>query len=245
MAENADGIDESTLFTYEPGEEGAPDPAPKADEPPAKEEPAPAKETEKASEPAKAEPEADTLTLEELTASLSETAKKAVAEAIEAERARATEDDDDTPQDVKDLRAENARLKAENEQRAKALADREEAEEVAKLEHQMASAAGKYKMTEGEIETVVEYMTANADLVMGGMKFEEAALRRLPDLRTRLRTEPPAREAPASPASEAPPSGSGMRAPAPFKHKAEPGSYSDITEHLLKTGQAAALFTKD
>lgn len=220
------------------GDDAPPPPAP---EPEKKPEPTP--EPEKKPEP---EPEADDseeseaefedMTLDDLDARV----KSIIAEATKQPA-------DDTEEFEVDpvVAAERAKTKAAEEKAAAAQAEldkRIEEEEVGKLRHSIASTAGKFKMTPDEIKGVVQYMKANEDLVVGGMGFEEAATRRFPHLNDRLRTSPQPRETPpGEEGSLVAPTATGPGAPRPFKHKAEPGEYGDVTRNILESGEAAKL----
>lgn len=218
-------------------------PAPKAEKPAA--EPEPEKKPEPKPEPADDEPEDDgsedsdfqDMTLEDIDSHIGEKVNEALANALKQK----PEADDDLDPDTKALRDENARLKAELQQREQQANERAEKDARANIKHQVASAAGKYKMTAQEIKTVTDYMVANADLVVGdsGMGFEEAALRRLPQLRDRLKTSPDTSPRTGDGKAEGvidAPSSSGPGAPKPWKHTAKPGDYSDITRHTLASG---------
>lgn len=222
-------------------------PAPATPEPEKKAEPAPEPEPEKKPEPAKPEAdddedgdddEAEDLTLDEIT----ERVNQAVAKALKAD---AEEAEDDRPEAEKLLAAENARLKAEAEAAKKELAEKDDKEAVKELKHAIASTSGKYKMTTEQVNGVIQYMKANEDLVAGGMKFEEAALRRFPQLADRLRTSPDPRTPPDGEARAdgliVAPGSSGPGAPKPFKPTPGRGEYGDITKHSLESGEAAQL----
>jgi hypothetical protein len=243
------------------GEFTGPDAPPKAEEKPAAtpETPEPEKKPEakesdqkNPAEKPEAEPddesEADDEEFEDLTLDdIQQSVRAAIREEVADARKRDAEPDDepdDEPDAVKQLRAENAKLK---ERLEKSEADADEMatkQAIASLQHSIASTAGKYKMTEAEIASTVRYMEGNEDLVRGGMGFEEAALRRLPGLADRLKTSP----APQTPRGEAKgdgalaaPGAAGPTAPKPWKSTGTPGSYADLNKHLLETGEAASL----
>jgi len=234
-----------TLGIFEGNDAPVPEPEKPAAPPEPEKQPEPAKEPEAAPPSEDAGEESDDsedLSLDELDARI----KKDVREAIEDVRReeQAAEDDERTPAE-KALAEENARLKLESEQAKQALADREDAEVKSKIEHSIASTAGKYKMTAEEINAVTEYMLGNPDLVKGKMGFEEAATRRFPQLRDRLQSAPAAPKAP--PAGDGAegvldaPAASGAGAPKPWKHTPSPGRYDDITQHVLASGEASLL----
>ena len=251
MPDPTDDIDLSSLGTFTPdhprGEE-SPE-APEAEKAP---EPAPEKEPEKAPEkpkPKDPDPEAEEAEEDEFEEMTPEDIEAIVNGALEKRDKAAAEaaEDDDTPQEVKDLRAENERLRAENEEREKALEERERQDALKALEHSIGSTVGKYKMTDDEVKATITYMKGNPDLVQGGMGFEEAATRRLPEIKDRLRTSPPPPKQPrgeeGSDGLLGAPGAGGPAAPKPWKHtvQAGGGDYSDISNHMLATGEAGSL----
>jgi len=252
MFDEPQDIDLNALGTFEgadappkPAEKPDPEPQPKAGTDPAPK-PEPKADPPKDPEPDPAgdpdgEEDFDDLTADDIEGIVA----KAVKTAAKELRDEPDPDDDETPQEVKDLRAENARLKAENEQRAKAAEEREQQDAISALEHSIASTVGKYKMTPEETKATIVYMQGNPDLVSGGMGFEEAATRRLPHLADRLRTSPTPQTPRGGDGSDGilgAPGAAGPAAPKPWKHTVtRDGGYNDISEHMLATGEAASL----
>lgn len=251
MPELENDIDTSSL-----GEFTGADAPPKAEEPsntppkpeaPPKDDPKPeAKPTAKAEPEDDPEPEPefdpDYMTVDELRG----TVKQVIQEFANDERARLNDEADETPEETKTLRAENARLKGQLDTANKTLAEVEEQAALGDLQSKISSAKAKYMMTKEEVGTVVKYMEGNEDLVRGGMEFEEAALRRLPGLADRLRTEPPPQKPRGSDGGDGvlgAPGAGGPPAPKPWKHTvtAGGGDYSDITQHQIDSGEAALL----
>ena len=161
-------------------------------------------------------------------------------EEIRAEEARKAEEAKLSPE-VRAIREENARLKAENERvHAESLIAEFRANE-ARYNHEIDSAVGKFHATVAERDDAIRYFEANPDLV-GHMSFERALLRVHPEIRDRLKTPESAARGIGRPRSDlSTPAANGAGAPKPFKHTAKPGNYDDITRHTLESGEAAQL----
>lgn len=220
-----------------------------AESPGAPAEETPQKEPAASPEPAAEAPEAgdpdddDAMTLDELDARIAEALKKhdeQVAEEV------AEEPDPDDPQAA--ILAENKRLKAELEAREKAQREADEQKHIKELEHSISSTIGKYRMSDAEIEATVAYMEGNPDLVAGGMGFEKAALRVHPDLPGRLKSAdaPPSAPRSAGDASGSldTPGANGNARPKAWRHTPSPGDYSDVTQHILASGEARGLVSR-
>ena len=203
--------------------------------------PAPEPETPSAPPAEAAGDDDEGLTLEELDDRIQTNLRKVIAD----ERAKETPadpdaEDDDSPPEVRALAAENKALKARLEaQEADAEAKRVSAIE-ADLSEQITTAARKYTMTAEEIKTATQFALDNPDLA-AAWKFERIALRVMPELADRAKSPPVGRAAPEKSSGMVPPTANGAGAPAPFKPKATPGSYSDLTQHVLRSGEAAGL----
>jgi len=216
-----------------PAAEPEVEPAPEA---PPKKAPKPEPEVE----PEDEEAASDQATVEDLANAVTR-----AFETLEEKRARKaaeTADEADLSEDekrIKALTAENERLKAEKE-----TTDLKASEDA--IVHQVKSTAGKYKMTDAEVEAVGNYFEQNPTLI-GVWSFERGALYVLPELRGRLNSAPPAQ--PKAPGSDTRATGvidattGGPALPQPFKHDGRRRDYTDITRHALASGEAAKLGT--
>jgi len=222
----------------------APEPTPEATPEPAKE-PEKQPDPEPTPEPEAAEEEAD-FTMEDIEAA----AAKAIEAVLAREKAAAAEKDPDAPEPTEAekraaaLEAEVAALKAQAKAREEADAAAKEAADRKALEHSVASAAGKYKMTDAEILAVGNYYDNNPDLI-GTVGFEAAALRVHPHLKDRLKAPPPTANGAGGEGEAAngfiATGANGAGAPRPFKHDNSRRGYDDITKHELATGGASLL----
>ena len=204
----------------------------------------PAPEPEPAAVVAEPEPDADeSMTLDELTASLKTSLAEAISDIRKAEAA-APDPDDETPPEVVALKNEKAALEAKVAALENQQADAEEARVVADIDHQIKSAVGKYKMTAAEQDEVV-IACQDRPTLFREKGFEAVALSALPHLRDRIRATPaPQKALPGGEGADGlvtAPTANGAGAPSKWKHTPNPGDYSDITKHMLQSGEAAGL----
>lgn len=195
--------------------------------------------------PAESEAETDADEYEDLTLDdLGELISGSVSGAIDKMRAaeESAEATEGLSPDVKKLTAENKALTerlaaVEKESKERILHDT-----TAALEHTIASTAGKFKMTDSEIAATTDYILDDPG-ILKARGFEWCALHVHPELRGRLKAAPN----PAPPASAGAdgmvvaPAANGAGAPEAFKHTPSRGDYSDVTRHIIKSGEAAKL----
>jgi len=203
-------------------------------------EPPKAPET-KAPEP-EPEPDVAEATVDDLMAAVEgamDAIEKRKAEAAAKEEADAQLTDEERT--IRDQQAKIAALEAEK-------AAQEEATLKAKLTHEIQSTAGKLKMSDEEVIAVGDFFDKNPEL-FGVWSFERAALRVFPELEGRLRSAPPAQPRDgAAPGNGSEATGAvvatgagGPATPQPFKHNGRRFDYSDITQEVLLSGEAAKL----
>jgi len=201
-----------------------------------------APETKAPETPAKTEPDSTEASVEDLMAAV-EGAMEAI-EKRKAEKEAEAEADarlTDEERTIRDQQAKIAALEAEKD--AAELKQQE-----AKLVHEIQSTAGKLKMTEDEIIAVGGFFDKNPEL-LGVWSFERAALKVFPEIEGRLRSAPPAQPRNgAAPGSDSEATGAvidggagGPATPKPFKHNGRRFDYSDITQEVLRSGEAAKL----
>lgn len=148
----------------------------------------------------------------------------------------------DDPDDTEEQR-ENKRLRREN----MALAKRVQAAEIKRLEHEILSVQGKYKLSDEQLETVARYFEKNTDLE-GVWSFERATLRVFPELRDHtVKPEPERNGAGARPRPEKVAKvvdrGAGASGPPkPFKTTPGRGQYGDVVAGLLRSGRSLTRF---
>lgn len=187
--------------------------------------------------PAKEEPEAATETdpdddsdVQEITI---DDLNKMIEDGVKKARESESDPDDDedlTPEQrrIRDLEAENARLREDGEKRA--ATEREKA-----VDHEVRSAIGKYKMTREEVSRTVEFFEQNHDLE-GVWSFEQGALRVHPELRDRLKPNPVVDDEREGERAEIITRGAGgPGASAPFRPVAKRGDYSSVTEAIRRS----------
>lgn len=232
-----------------PGPDGVPTPeelGAHSDTPPSTETTPPVAEKPPVAEPKPETPPAETpaetppgdepqdegfATVEEFTTAITKSFEAIEARKAEAAR-KAAEDADLSAEElrIKALEAENAQLKQQRE------ADAIKAEE-ARIAHEVKSTAGKFKMSDPEVELVGEFFEKNPSLI-GVWSFERASMYVLPELQGRLNTAPPA-QPPKAPGSDGKAatvidtSSTGAVTPQPFKHDGRRRDYSDITKSTL------------
>lgn len=230
----------TTDVPAEPSPEATPAEPAKAPEPEKQPEPAPVPDT--GVDPEGKQDDDEDFTLEDLDermkANMREFAAERDAEARKAEEAATL-----TPEQTRiaELEAENKRLATEH---AAATAKVQREADEAKWLHEINSTAGKFKMSEAEVAATGKYFEDNPDLI-GQWSFERAALRVHPEIRDRMK-------GPTTAAPDNGPAGNGAAPivtggangagpPKPFQHTPKARDYSDITSHLLSSGEAAKL----
>jgi hypothetical protein len=237
-----------TFTPDDPEAPAAPEPTPEAAAPadappkePAKADPEPEPETP----PEDDDADFEEMSFDDLDKMIAGAVKTGIAEVRKADAAADPDADPDggTPPEVKKLADENAALKAQLAEREQKLAETEYKDGLAKLQHSIDSTAGKLKMTDDEIMGTVAYLKADPTLAKtigqpGGITFEEAAMRRYPGIEGRARSAPPATASDEGKLGS-PPAANGAGAPKPFKHDPRTGNYEDVTNHLLRSGEAA------
>ncbi len=146
------------------------------------------------------------------------------------------------PDKIESIYAEKLAL----ERKVQEMAERQQAymleQTERNLEAHITDVVGKYKMTAAEVNETVQYLEANQDLAVDpSFSFERAALRRNPELRDRINTYAPSQRSNSGEGFVVPPGASGAGAPTAFRHTPSRGEYSDVSRHIIQSGEAARL----
>jgi len=191
-----------------------------------------AKEPAEATADDELDDDAEEITIDDLNKMIEEGVKRATEKKDDPD----DDEDDLTPEQrrIRDLEAENAKLREDSDRRAAA-------EREAAVDHEVRSAIGKYKMTREEVARTVTFFEQNPDLE-GVWSFEKAALRVSPELADRLKPNPIVEDEREGERAEIITRGAGgPGASAPFRPTPKRGDYSSVTEAIRRSPAARKL----